>query len=163
MSDTVPENWHWREEPSPTGPIVVFDIDGVISDASGRQYFLDSTSQDWDGFFDACGSDVVISDNAKLLDVIDPAYPVVLLTARPLWVQDKTIAWLESNGTRWDLLIMRDHRRPKPSAVFKVENARMLQERGYDIEVVFEDDRRNVAAYHEAGIGCVYLHSGYYD
>ncbi len=172
-SNTTPGHWYWRSDETETDPetdvdtvivdTVIFDIDGVISDASQRQHFLDGEPQDWKGFFAACEHDDVLVDNAKILDLVDPSYQVVLLTARPLWVQDKTLAWLDKHGFRWDLLIMRDHKNPEASAPFKVANARMLQQRGHKIHLVFEDDRRNVAAYQAANIPCVYLHSGYYD
>ena len=59
MSD--PGNWHWRdgriEQP---GEAVVFDMDGVLSDAVGRQHFIEEGRRNWDAFFDACGEDAVI-------------------------------------------------------------------------------------------------------
>ncbi|MEY3512516.1 MAG: hypothetical protein RL486_1181, partial [Actinomycetota bacterium] len=33
---TAPENWRWREGPVAPGPTVVFDMDGVLSNASDR-------------------------------------------------------------------------------------------------------------------------------
>lgn len=159
----TPEHWHWRDGTISPGPIVIFDIDGVISDASQRQHFLDSEPQDWKGFFAACEDDAVLAENAKILELVDERFDIVLLTARPMWVQDRTLAWLATHDFRWDLLIMRDHKNPKASAPFKVENAQMLIDQGHDLHVAFEDDRRNVEAYRRAGINCVYIHSGYYD
>ena len=40
-------NWTWHAEgdgPHPRGPAVIFDIDGVLSDAAGRQHFLERGS-----------------------------------------------------------------------------------------------------------------------
>jgi hypothetical protein len=37
---TVPPNWRWRAGPVEPGPTVVFDIDGVLSDATSRQHFI---------------------------------------------------------------------------------------------------------------------------
>ena len=36
-----PDNWRWRDGPVAAGPAVVFDIDGVLSDAAGRQHFIE--------------------------------------------------------------------------------------------------------------------------
>ena len=47
-------NWRWRAEPV-RGPAIVFDMDGVLSDASGRQHYLDGPFRDWEAFFAACG------------------------------------------------------------------------------------------------------------
>ncbi|MGH9163995.1 MAG: hypothetical protein ACRDZW_00570, partial [Acidimicrobiales bacterium] len=59
------------------GPAVVFDIDGVLSDAASRQRFLESGTRDWDGFFDACGEDPLIEDVAALLGLLDPSLRLV--------------------------------------------------------------------------------------
>ena len=78
----TPDHWAWREAPvAHPGQAVVFDMDGVLSDASSRQHFLDHPMRDWDAFFAACGEDALIDEVARLLDVIDPTFQVVLLVA----------------------------------------------------------------------------------
>jgi len=62
---------------------VVVDIDGVLSDASSRQHYIESPRQDWRAFFEACGEDPVIEEVHTLLALLDPALQIVLLTARP--------------------------------------------------------------------------------
>ena len=79
-------NWHWRAQPVPPGPAVVFDIDGVLSDATSRQHFIERGRRDWHAFFEACGDDPVIEEVARLLELLDPSLTVVLLTGRPLRV-----------------------------------------------------------------------------
>ena len=40
------------------------------------------------------------------------------------------------------------------------------RERQHDVHgmrLAFEDDRRNYLMFHQEGIPCVYIHSGYYD
>ena len=46
-------------------------MDGVLSDATRRQYLVERPRRDWDAFFDACGDDELIDDVAALLDVLD--------------------------------------------------------------------------------------------
>ncbi len=104
----VPPNWRWRDGPIDPGPTVVFDIDGVLSDATSRQHFIERGRRDWTAFFEACGDDPVIGEIARLLELLDPALRVVLLTGRPFRVRPQTLAWLERYGLRWDLLVMRD-------------------------------------------------------
>ena len=41
VEDADFENWLWREEPRPGAGAVVFDMDGVLSDASTRQHYLE--------------------------------------------------------------------------------------------------------------------------
>jgi hypothetical protein len=52
-SSKIPSNWSWRDEPRQPDAAVVFDIDGVLADAAGRQRFLEPGIRDWDAFFEA--------------------------------------------------------------------------------------------------------------
>jgi hypothetical protein len=38
-----------------------------------------------------------------------------------------------------------------------------LRRYGFDLQLAFEDDRRNVDMFTREGIPCLYVHSGYYD
>jgi phosphoglycolate phosphatase-like HAD superfamily hydrolase len=146
-------------------PTAIFDLDGVLSDAAGRQHFLDGASsrRDWQAFFAASGDDPLIEDVHCLLSLLDPALTVVLLTARPTTVQDETLAWLERYLVRWDLLVMRPNRQYQPAVEFKAAMVDALREAGLELRIAFEDDRRNVAMFRAAGVPCVYIHSGYYE
>ena len=75
----TPDHWSWRDAPVERGQAGVFDMDGVLSDASSRQHFLDSPRRDWDAFFAACGDDALIDEVARLLEVLDDDLRVVLL------------------------------------------------------------------------------------
>lgn len=163
MTAALPDHWRWRDGPVPPGPTVVFDLDGVLSDASRRQHFLESPRRDWDAFFEACGDDELIDDVARLLELLDGGHRVVLLTARPVRVRPQTLAWLERYKLRWDLLIMRDWGDYSASRSFKREAVEVLRARGFDLRLAFEDDRRNVEMFHAEAVPCIYIHSGYYD
>ena len=145
------------------GPTVVFDMDGVLSDAVGRQHFLERPYRDWDAFFEACGEDELIDEVARLLEVIDAEHRVVLLTARPMRVRPQTCTWLARHDLRWDLLIMRDFGDYESSRTFKQRTVGELVAYGFDLRLAFEDDRRNVDMFHGEGVPCIYIHSGYYD
>jgi phosphoglycolate phosphatase-like HAD superfamily hydrolase len=156
-------SWLWRDGPVPSGSAVVFDLDGVLSDAASRQHYLDGPWRDWDAFFEACGDDPLIEEVARLLGLLDPGLVIVLLTARPARVQPQTLAWLHRYGVRWDLLIMRDYGDYAAARDFKRGSVRELRKAGFELVLSFEDDRRNVAMFRDEGIPCVYIHSGYYD
>jgi hypothetical protein len=156
------ENWLWRTEPVESGPAVVFDMDGVLSDASRRQHFIEYPYRDWEAFFHACGDDELIDEVARLLDVIDDDHRIVLLTARPMRVQPQTLAWLDRYGLRWDVLIMREFGDYMAARVFKQRTVKELREHGFDLRLSFEDDPRNVEMFHSQGVPCIYIHSGYY-
>ncbi len=143
---------------------MLVDIDGVLSDATGRQHFLeDQAKRDWRAFFDACGDDPLIAEVARLLDLLDRDLAVVLLTGRPARVQPQTLAWLERSRVRWDLLIMRNAGDYALAREFKRQTVADLRTFGFDLRLAFEDDRRNLEMFHEEGLPCVYIHSGYYE
>ncbi len=159
----MPENWTWRAGTVPPGPAVVVDIDGVLSDASTRQHYIEAPRADWRSFFDACGDDQVIEEVKALLDLLDQSLRIVLLTARPHRVHHLTEAWLRHYEIRWDLLVMRswgDHdwaRDFKQSAVWDLRRA------GFELRLAFEDDPSNVEMLRAEGIPTLYVHSGYYE
>ena len=159
----VYDNWRWRDGPVEPGPAVVFDMDGVLSDAAGRQHYLEYPYRDWESFFDACGDDALIDEVARLLDLLDDELRIILLTARPYRVQPQTLAWLRRYELRWDLLIMRDYGDYMASRDFKRRTVSELRRFGFDLRLAFEDDRRNVDMFHAQDVPCIYIHSGYYD
>ena len=156
-------NWRWNDGDVEPSADVVFDIDGVLSDAVGRQHFLEVGRRNWDAFFEACGDDPVIEEIARLLELLDPALQVILLTGRPLRVRPQTLAWLERYGLRWDLLIMRDWGDYSYVTSFKRSVVEELRAAGFDLRLALEDDPQNHAMYVAEGIPCVYIHSGYYE
>lgn len=157
------DNYRWRDGPVPPGPAVVFDLDGVLSDAASRQHYLEGRPRDWDAFFEACGDDPLIEEVATLLGLLDAGLTVVLLTARPARVRPQTLAWLARYGVRWDLLVMRDFGDYGAAREFKRRSVEELRHLGFELRLSFEDDRRNVEMFRAEGVPCVYIHSGYYD
>ena len=161
-----PDNWVWRAGPVPGGPTVVFDIDGVLSDAAGRQHYIEGgmgRRKDWDAFFEACGEDPLIDEVGRLLELLDDNLRVVLLTGRPVRVQPQTLAWLDRYELRWDLLVMRDWGDYSAAREFKRWSIAEFRRYGFDLRLAFEDDRRNVEMFRSEGVPCVYIHSGYFD
>jgi hypothetical protein len=158
----APSNWLWRDGPV-RGEAVVFDLDGVLADAAGRQHFLQWPGRDWQAFFEAVGDDPVIEEVSTLLHALDERFTVVLLTARPLTVQRQTHDWLVRNDLRWDLLVMRKTGDYDLASEFKAGTVDQLRTAGLEPTLAFEDDQRNVAMFRGRDIPCVYIHSGYYD
>ncbi|MGH9066869.1 MAG: hypothetical protein ACRD0J_05180 [Acidimicrobiales bacterium] len=156
-------SWRWRAGPVAPGPAVVLDMDGVLSDATGRQGLVRGGRRDWDAFFDACGGDTLVEEGARLAELLDPALAVVVLTGRPQRVEDLTAAWLDSHGLRWDLLVMRDFGDYSAARAFKARAVGELRAYGFDLRLAVEDDRRNLEMFTGMGVPCLYLHSGYYE
>ncbi|HLF41068.1 MAG TPA: hypothetical protein VI854_06290 [Acidimicrobiia bacterium] len=158
-----PDHWTFHACPVEAGAAVIVDLDGVLSDAASRQHYIEAPRPDWRAFFDACGDDPVIAEVKVLVELLDPALRVVLLTARPQRVHPLTEAWLERYEIRWDVLIMRPWGDYAAAREFKRETVWELRQFGFDLRLAFEDDRRNVEMFHAEGVPCLYVHSGYYD
>lgn len=161
-------HWRWRDATSagrPRGRAVIFDIDGVLSDAAGRQHFLEQAREkrNWVEFFEACGDDPVIEEIARLLELLDSSLAVVLLTGRPQRVLPQTVAWLERYRLRWDLLVMRPRGEQGSVSDYKRRSVGELRDLGWDLRLAFEDDPTNRAMFVAEGVPCVYIHSGYYE
>jgi hypothetical protein len=163
LPEKIPPNWQWRAGPPSPGPAVVFDIDGVLSDAAGRQHFLEVGRRDWAAFFDACGEDPLVEEVGRLLELLDPGLRIVLLTGRPLRVRPQTLSWLAHNELRWDLLVMRDRGDYAQVSWFKRAVVADLRACGLELRLAFEDDPRNRDMFRAEGIPCIYIHSGYYE
>jgi hypothetical protein len=161
--DARREHWWWRDEPRGAGRSVIVDVDGVLADAQGRQHHLEWDRRDWDAFFDECGEDPVIEEVTTLVSLLDRSLSVLLVTARPLRVRDATLGWLEHHALRWDLLVMRPARELAPAVEVKAAELDELRDSGFVVELALEDDPRNREMYLDAGVPCLYVHSGYYD
>jgi hypothetical protein len=154
--------WTWHDGPV-DGPAVVFDLDGVLSNAADRQHFIKAARPDWESFFSASADDPLVDEVAALLGLLAPELAVVLLTARPARIAPLTIDWLARHDLRWDLLVMRRDGDYRPARNFKQEALRDIRSRRLDLKLAFEDDRRNVEMFRAEGVPCLYIHSGYYD
>jgi hypothetical protein len=154
--------WTWRDGRR-TGNAVVFDLDGVLSDAAARQHLVRGPKPDWEAFFAASGEDPLVEEVAALLGLLGAELSIVLLTARPARAQPSTVRWLEHHGLRWDLLLMRPEGDHRPARVFKQVAVRAIQTEGLRPMLCFEDDQRNVEMFRSEGVPCVYIHSGYYE
>lgn len=143
---------------------MLVDIDGVLSDASGRQHFLNNPEgrRDWRGFFGAVGGDPPLVGVPELLGLLDPSISIILLSARPAWVFDITREWLERHGVRWHLLVLRGDDAVLGAPEFKCSVLAHLRESGFTIELAFDDDVNICEMYRAEGCGAVYVHSGYY-
>ena len=145
------------------GPAVVVDVDGVLSDASGRQHLLVGPTMAWEEFFEASVEDPPIPEGIRLVAGLVGERTIILLTARPARLADTTVAWLGRHGVSWDLLVMRVDGDRRSSPDVKLDALDRLRTDGHDVQLAVDDDPRNVEMYRLAGVPTVYVHSGYYD
>jgi len=160
---TIPKNWLWKSEPAGVGRVVIFDLDGVLCNADGRQHFIRSARKDWKAFFEACAEDTLIEETARLLRLLATDVTVVLLTGRPIEVREQTLAWLGLQNLPWDLLIMRDRGDYADSTLFKQQSVRVLKAMGFDVQIAFDDDPQIQEMFEAEGVPCHYRYSGYYE
>ena len=142
---------------------MVVDVDGVLSDASGRQHLLAGETRAWDRFFEASVTDPPIPEGIRLVEHLVGGRTTILLTARPARLVDTTTAWLDHHGVGWDMLVMRADGAHRSSPDVKATALAGLRADGHQVELAVDDDPRNAEMYRSAGVPTVYLHSGYYD
>ena len=58
----------YKDTLPPSGPVVLVDIDGVLSDASGRQHYLLGKNKEWWNFFEAAIDDPPIIESIQLVN-----------------------------------------------------------------------------------------------
>lgn len=155
-------NWTWNGAINEGDDVVIFDLDGVISDASHRQHYLREEDKDWNGFFSACTEDPPIISGVRLINILNKSHRTIILTARPESIQLETIDWLKKHGVVWDALIMRSNDDFKESAKMKLSALNQILDAGYVPILVFDDDPKNIAMFSEHQVPAISVHSGYY-
>ena len=167
-TDGERSNWTWHDgrrwAPDPGGPAVIFDIDGVLSDAAGRQHFLDAGTAGLDrllrGVWRRPGDrgDRPAARTARSVPRRHPADRASRSVSSPRrWpgCSATGCAGTCSSCARGATT----PRSPNSSRRWSHD----LRAHGFDLRLAFEDDPSNHAMYVAAGVPCVYIHSGYYE
>lgn len=119
--------------------IAVFDIDGVLADATHRLHHVERVPKDWPAFFAGVGLDPVLDDGRRrLLDQAD-RHEVVLLSGRPESTRADTIAWLIRHGIPYSRLVLRPEDDRRRACDLKADLVRGIGQPA-EIEVVVDDD-----------------------
>lgn len=144
---------------------LVVDIDGTLSDHTGRYHHVSGPKKDWASYYGAMGDDPPVAGAQKALNsmVRRRGTRLTLLTGRPETYRDVTVAWLRKH---YDLppvapgiayqdhvtsLIMRrdgDHRR---AVVFKEEAVKLIYATSTRHLLFIDDDVRNGDMYAQYG------------
>ena len=146
-----------------SGSVLVVDIDGVIADASAHQHFLNSESQKWEEFYEASLHSRVLREGKELVKGLSELIPIFLMTARPSYLLEKTVFWLNQNEIFWDALLMREGEDNRSSPEVKLDLLRDLIGSGYKPKLALDDDPRNLLMFWEQKVPSIYVHSGYYE
>jgi phosphoglycolate phosphatase-like HAD superfamily hydrolase len=144
----------------------IFDIDGVLADASGVLEELKAGrhepgwEMDWDAYNARQAEFPVHEGWRELCNATWQEHWVVLLTNRPESEREVTLEWLNDNKFCYDELRMRDGAHYNQA---KRDHLDEMVELGYQFKVAVDDDPMHQEMYESYGIPFVYVHSGYYE
>ena len=136
--------------------IIVFDLDGTLRDGTHRAHLVPKENLDrtesWDAFNRACGKDVPIMDNIRLLRSLSQTHSIIILTSCCNVAHWETYDWLERHEVPYYDLIMRPTDDHRPDTVFKESWLRRI---GFDrIVCCFEDNFRVAKHIRSLGLTC---------
>ncbi len=131
--------------PIPKEGFVLCDIDGTLADISHRLHYVQQDPKDWDGFFEACDSDVVRCDVAEMVDYhLLNNVEIIYVSGRPESCRNATEEWLAIEELDEHIaLFMRRDGDHRPDTIVKEE---MLKRYFPDTSCIVEviDDRPSV-------------------
>jgi phosphoglycolate phosphatase-like HAD superfamily hydrolase len=125
--------------------IVIFDIDGVLADATHRQHLVQQRPKDWDAFFAGVGEDPVIEAGRSRLLAEAQRHDIVLVSGRPERTRAATAEWLQRHGMGSPRLVLRGDADWRPAAVAKLELVRSVASAA-DVATIIDDDESVVEA-----------------
>ena len=146
---------------------VIFDLDGTLADASGREHYLSSSPKDWEGFHAASVDDEIIAPIGEIFRSLNrdndwtqkpqiELHRIEIWTGREEKYRPDTIRWLQRNGLYgYRKLLMR------PSGDYRKDHemkAEWLMEfvaaHGKKPDLVFDDRASMVVFWRQQGIIC---------
>ena len=136
---------------------IVFDLDDTLADTSHRQYILEqefeTSTEKWNAFFDACDSDVPVSEMITLLDTLATSgHRVEIWTGRSDRVIAKTKEWLSKHLKHPELCTLRMRQAGDFRSDIDIKG-QWLKEYGTP-DLVFDDRNRMVQWWRAQGIIC---------
>ena len=132
----------------------IFDIDGTLADATHRlHHILGKEKKDWDAWDAETDGDTPIVPIVGILQALyDHGHKIMLLTGRNERVRELTEQWLEDHNIHYHWLVMRPHGDRRDDTIVKLEQLeQFMRNRNDRIQTIFEDRRRLVVAFREAG------------
>ncbi|MEV4237155.1 HAD family acid phosphatase [Nocardia sp. NPDC049737] len=130
--------------------VVVFDIDGTVSDCRRRLHLLESKPPQWERFFASSAVDLPLPRGLQIANALMSRANIVWLTGRPERFRTVTVSWLARQGLPTDTVHMRSQTDRRPVAEFKVERIAEIAEHT-DLRLVVDDDDSVVAALRRGG------------
>jgi len=136
--------------------IVVFDIDGTLSNPENRIHHILGENKDWVKFLSSSGSDSVIEPIAEMFSRCESAGDLILfVTGRDEKYREDTVEWLNSKITHIEItkdnLIMRPRGDRRHDYEIKEEWLLSLDPEDWP-DLIFEDRASVVEMWRRHGI-----------
>lgn len=140
--------------------IVIFDLDGTVTDCEHRKHFIDGKIKNWDAFYAALEADSIKEEIASIWRMLsaNSEYKIYVLTGRPKAYKDKTDEWLLRHELYYTDIYMRDDGDFTADDVLK--KAWITSIGVSNVAMAFEDRDRVVKMYRDLGITCLQVASG---
>jgi len=138
--------------------MIVFDMDGTLSDPTHRVHFLTQEDPDWDSFYEACDKDLPRNSMLDLLSLyLADGEHVEIWTGRRESTREKTMEWLSmcDIDSRIPVRMRKDGDFRHDTEVKR----EWIKEHG-EPDLVFEDRNSMVKFYRDNGIECVQVQEG---
>jgi len=136
--------------------VVIFDIDGTLTDAAHRLHYVRHGAKQWDQFFAEAKNDPPhqeIVDLAKLLHASGKT--ILLVSGRPEKTRADTLQWMADHGVPFSELYMRPDGDHRQDFIVKAQILDGILADGHEIDFVIDDRPSVVAMWRERGLVCL--------
>lgn len=134
---------------------VLVDMDGTLSNANHRQHFVVCKPKNWNAFNKGMAEDPVIEHTRRLIKIIHPELPVIILTARPIEYKPQTVEWLERHEILYDAIYMRPLKDYRQDFIVKKELLDLVRTDGFNPVLAFDDREAVAKMYRDNGVPCM--------
>lgn len=137
--------------------IIVFDMDGTISNLNHRLRFItDRNPKDWDSFFDSVGGDSLNEWSLQLAQALNlDGWDIVISSGRPERTRQATEQWLNKHSFPFkELHLVRSDGDHAADDLLK-EQWLKTYPRANDIAFVIDDRQRVVDMWRRNGLVCL--------
>jgi hypothetical protein len=146
---------------------ILVDIDGTISDAAPRaKKYLKKGKEDWDAFYNACGTDLPIWPIIGMVQVLSGTYDIIFCSGRRESCREATLQWIKDHVALSENCtvnyIFRNDGDHRHDTIVKPEklDAYMKEHPETEIAFILEDRNSMVAKWRELGYTCVQVADG---
>lgn len=135
-------------------PLIVFDLDGTLSNLDHRTHFISEAPRDWDAFYDACDKDTLIQPIATIYKTLfdSGSHTIAIWSGRRESERNKTKEWFRRHGLRTPA---DDHFLMRPENDYSLDTQlkqKWLKESKLTPTLIFEDRTSVVEMYRNHGI-----------